>query len=362
MRSDTALRHRIDAASVGRSSACSSCSSSRSPDWDWRTRGPAPNTSSARTRTRSRSSKGSRTASRACPLSRVYEVQQLAVSELPPFYQEQVKANIDVPSLDSARATVAELTEAAKTCASRTADDFAAPRADTRFETRAHTRPAAMPSPTPSATVNGSTDPTADHASRRTCHCCPRKRRGVELALIIFALGLALGAYALVDLNVTGELSPTFPYVVGVCMLLATLAHIAVRWRLPYADPVILPCVILLNGLGLVMIHRIDLINDPPLNGARQQLIWTALGVLMFILVVTWLNDHRPLQRFTYTIGLAGIVLLLLPLVPVSAQRSSAPRSGSRSVPTVSNRLRPPRSCSPSPSPPTWSRSGMCSR
>ena len=144
----------------------------------------------------------------------------------------------------------------------------------------------------------------------------PRKRRGVELALIIFALGLALGAYALVDLNVTGELSPTFPYVAGICVLLAALAHLAVRWRLPYADPVILPCVILLNGLGLVMIHRIDLINDPPLNGARQQLIWTALGVLIFILIVTWLNDHRPLQGFTYTIGIAGIVLLLLPLVP----------------------------------------------
>jgi cell division protein FtsW (lipid II flippase) len=144
----------------------------------------------------------------------------------------------------------------------------------------------------------------------------PRKRRGVELALIIFALALALSAYALVDLNVTGELSPTFPYVAGICVLLAALAHLAVRWRLPYADPVILPCVILLNGLGLVMIHRIDLINEPPLNGARQQLIWTALGVLIFILVVTWLNDHRPLQGFTYTIGLAGIVLLLLPLVP----------------------------------------------
>src|SRR5215207_10722490 len=86
----------------------------------------------------------------------------------------------------------------------------------------------------------------------------PRKRRGVELALIIFALALALGAYALVDLNVSGELSPTFPYVAGICVLLAALAHLAVRWRLPYADPVILPCVILLNGLGLVMIHRID--------------------------------------------------------------------------------------------------------
>ena len=52
-------------------------------------------------------------------LSRVYEVQQLTVGELPPFYQEQVKAKIDVPSLDSARATVAELGEAAKRCATQ---------------------------------------------------------------------------------------------------------------------------------------------------------------------------------------------------------------------------------------------------
>ena len=125
----------------------------------------------------------------------------------------------------------------------------------------------------------------------------PRKRRGVELGLIIFALALTLGAYVLVDINVTGGLSSSFPYLAGFSVLLAVLAHLAVRWRLPYADPVILPCVILLNGLGLVMIHRIDLINEPPLSGARQQMIWTAVGVLMFILVVTWLNDHRPLQR-----------------------------------------------------------------
>ena len=103
----------------------------------------------------------------------------------------------------------------------------------------------------------------------------PRKRRGVELFLILFALALTLGAYVQVDLNVTGQISETFPTLAGICVLLAALAHIAVRWRLPYADPVILPCVILLNGLGLAMIHRIDLINDPPTNGARQQLIWT---------------------------------------------------------------------------------------
>ena len=55
------------------------------------------------------------------------------------------------------------------------------------------------------------------HASVAPVTVVPRKRRGVELALIIFALGLTLGAYALVDLNVTGELSPTFPYLAGVC-------------------------------------------------------------------------------------------------------------------------------------------------
>ena len=38
--------------------------------------------------------------------------------------------------------------------------------------------------------------------------------------------------------------------------------------------------------------------------------------MLLFILVVVLLRDHRPLRRFTYTIGLVGIVLLLLPLVP----------------------------------------------
>jgi cell division protein FtsW (lipid II flippase) len=144
----------------------------------------------------------------------------------------------------------------------------------------------------------------------------PRKRRGVELVLILIALAITLGGYAIVDYNVTGSLSPVFSTLAGVWVALAALAHAAVRWRLPYADPIILPCVILLNGLGLIMIHRIDLINSPPTNGARQQLIWTALGVVLFILVAVVLRDHRPLQRFTYTLGLAGIVLLLLPLVP----------------------------------------------
>jgi serine/threonine protein phosphatase PrpC len=51
------------------------------------------------------------------PLSRVFEVQPLLVASLPPFYAQQVQAGIEVSSLESARRTVAELTETARRCA-----------------------------------------------------------------------------------------------------------------------------------------------------------------------------------------------------------------------------------------------------
>ena len=67
------------------------------------------------------------------------------------------------------------------------------------------------------------------------------------------------------------------------------------------------PAWCVLNGLGLAMIHRIDLINTPPTLGARQQLIWTAIGVIFFILIAVLLRDHRPLHGYTYTFGLIGL-------------------------------------------------------
>ena len=41
------------------------------------------------------------------------------------------------------------------------------------------------------------------------------------------------------------------------------------------------------------------------------------LGVVLFVITLIVIRDHRVLQRFTYTSGLAAIVLLLLPLLPV---------------------------------------------
>jgi cell division protein FtsW (lipid II flippase) len=95
---------------------------------------------------------------------------------------------------------------------------------------------------------------------------------------------------------------------------------LAVRRLAPYADPVLLPLVVTLNGLGLAMIHRIDLdlaesdSDFGPFAGA--QLTWTVLGVVGFVAVLVVVRDHRRLQALTYTFGFAGLLLLLLPMVP----------------------------------------------
>ncbi len=148
----------------------------------------------------------------------------------------------------------------------------------------------------------------------------PRKRRGAELFLLLIALFIGVSAYALVGLGVKGEVPADIAGYGGGLVALGLACHVVVRLTTPYADPVLLPCVIALNGIGLAMIHRIDLARaaaDPDAQMfATQQLVWSAVSVVGFCAVLILLRDHRRLQTLTYTMGLAGVVLLLLPLVP----------------------------------------------
>ncbi|QZY29182.1 FtsW/RodA/SpoVE family cell cycle protein [Nocardioides coralli] len=146
-----------------------------------------------------------------------------------------------------------------------------------------------------------------------------RRRRGAELYLLVLALAVGLGAYAAVGLGVEGTIPANM---VGYGVWLAALtvaAHVTVRFTAPYADPVLLPVVAALNGLGLAMIHRLDLAYEAAgreAGFAPRQLTWMTIGVVLFVLTLIFLRDHRVLQRFTYTSGLVAILLLLLPLVP----------------------------------------------
>ena len=75
----------------------------------------------------------------------------------------------------------------------------------------------------------------------------------------------------------------------------------------------------LLNGLGLVMIHRIDLAHGKSIADgvALRQLMWTAVAMVLAALVLIVLRDHRVLRRYTYLAGAIGFGLLLLPLLPI---------------------------------------------
>ncbi len=72
----------------------------------------------------------------------------------------------------------------------------------------------------------------------------PRKRRGAELVLLVLALGVAVGAYAVVGVAVTGHVSQQIVSYAAGLVLLVGIAHLVVRFRAPYADPILLPCVV----------------------------------------------------------------------------------------------------------------------
>lgn len=146
----------------------------------------------------------------------------------------------------------------------------------------------------------------------------PPTRRNVELVLLLLAVGIVLMAWVSADLGVTGTIPAELGVVAGGFLALTLGFHLVLRWRASYADPLLLPIATLLNGFGLVMIHRIDLAAGRTSldSNAFRQLIWTGLAILLAAVVIVGLRDHRFLRRYTYTAMVASLILLLLPMIP----------------------------------------------
>ncbi|MER6999226.1 FtsW/RodA/SpoVE family cell cycle protein [Streptomyces sp. NPDC000410] len=139
------------------------------------------------------------------------------------------------------------------------------------------------------------------------------KQRGVEFSLLVGAVLISVYGYVDVGLARSGAVPPdVVGYGAGLGML-ALLAHVAVRLRAPYADPLLLPIAVLLNGLGLVLIYRLDL-ETPADRAAPAQLIWSTLGVALFIAVVVLIRDHRLVQRYAYLSVAAALALMIVPI------------------------------------------------
>lgn len=102
-------------------------------------------------------------------------------------------------------------------------------------------------------------------------------------------------------------------------LLLCLAAHVAIRVRLPDADPFLFPLVALLAAFGLVVIYRMDA------EFARDQANWFVLGLIAFAATIVFLRDYHVLERYRYVIASVGIALLLLPRLPlIGAQTNDA--------------------------------------
>ncbi len=150
-------------------------------------------------------------------------------------------------------------------------------------------------------------------------------RRNAELLLLGFAAVTTTVALLIVEANQEQGIRWDLAQYSIAYLALFGAAHVAIRRYAPYADPLLLPVVALLNGLGLVMIHRLDLASGATASGAAhgpsasQQMLWTLVGVSVFTVVVVFLNDHRILARYGYVCGFAGLIFLVIPaLLPSS--------------------------------------------
>ncbi|MCM3906955.1 MULTISPECIES: FtsW/RodA/SpoVE family cell cycle protein [Trueperella] len=148
-----------------------------------------------------------------------------------------------------------------------------------------------------------------------------RTGRFRELLLLILALAACLQAWVIVHHSVSVEevsaLPENFWMVAGAAASLIFVAHLVIRWRAPWADPVFFPIAVTLTGLGLVMIHRIDYSlvakGNAPLVGGQFML--AGVGVVLMVATAVVVH-HRALRRFTFISLALGTILLLLPMVP----------------------------------------------
>jgi cell division protein FtsW (lipid II flippase) len=152
----------------------------------------------------------------------------------------------------------------------------------------------------------------------------PRGRRRTELVMLAFAVGVVLLAYAAVGLGLRGKL-PGLPADLVVFAALMVAAHLGIRRFAPHADPLLLPLAALLNGLGIVMIYRLQesgrngnpglQVTDMSSSATTTQLLYTGVGVAVLIAVLVLIREVRVLQRYTYTLGAVGLALLAIPAV-----------------------------------------------
>jgi len=151
-----------------------------------------------------------------------------------------------------------------------------------------------------------------------------KQRRRSELGLLVIAVVVLTLAYLLASLGTYNVLPSNALDFIGVVAALALAVHVANRYLAPEADPVMMPVVMMLNGIGFVMIYRLD----SPDASWHYQAAWTALGVVAYVVTLAVVRRSRDLERYRYIVVFAALALLVLPLAPYLGRTSEAQLNG----------------------------------
>jgi len=155
-----------------------------------------------------------------------------------------------------------------------------------------------------------------------------RGTRRTELSLLVLGMVMVAAYLAAVEANMLEKVTPDFWYPAGLLALVFIALHLVIRIRAPFADPVLLPAVALLNGLGVAFLRRLDLGRASAAEresltifsgDGGKQLVWTLIAIAGAAVFLWFIRDHREISKYAWTLGLVGIVLVMLPmLLPAS--------------------------------------------
>jgi cell division protein FtsW (lipid II flippase) len=146
----------------------------------------------------------------------------------------------------------------------------------------------------------------------------PARMRNLELGLLVVACGIVAFAIVMVQIGALGKVDGSTLTLAGGLALLVLIMHVVMRVVAPNADPLILPIITVLNGIGIAEIYRIDIAQGHSgwdAAGVRQ-IVWTAMAIAIAIAVIILIRNHRVLQRYRYIAMFVGVALLLLPMLP----------------------------------------------
>jgi cell division protein FtsW (lipid II flippase) len=152
------------------------------------------------------------------------------------------------------------------------------------------------------------------------------KKRNLELMMLVFGFGIYAFELSQVQLATIQILRPDAWFIFALPVVAAILFHVVLRFRASDADPIILPIGFLLNSLGIVMIYRLDLaksLSNPDRNIGERQVVWSLIAICLAALVLWLVKSHLSFRKYLYSAMALGVVLLVLPLLPVIGSTTS---------------------------------------